>query len=91
LIAVLNNNPLYHPRRSNRVSAREPCTIARFDGSLSHGLLLNLSNEGFCVECTRNLEPNERIEIRVLGLGRFRAIVRWSSFHRAGGLLEPFK
>lgn len=88
--AVPNTELSYYPQRPARVSSHEPCAIARFDGSLAPGVLLNLSNDGFCVECTRNLELNEQIEIRVLGLGRFRGIVRWSSCHRAGGLLQPF-
>lgn len=82
-----SENPDYPPRPV-RVASYEPCTIARVGGKLCVGALLNLSNDGFCVEASQPLEPSECVEIRVLGLGRIRGIVRWSISGRAGGLLD---
>lgn len=79
-----------YPARPPRVITHEPCAIARSDGSLSAATVLNLSNEGFCVFSAQPLKLNERIEIRVLGLGRFQGTVLWSSCRQAGGVLEPF-
>jgi hypothetical protein len=61
------------------------------DGTMFHGAPVNLSNEGFCVQSGCHLEPDQRIEILVLGLGRLRGIVVWSSGQRAGGRLEPLQ
>lgn len=68
---------------------QEQCVIARDDGTLAHGTLLNLSNEGFCVETTTPLRRLERIQIRVLGLGRFHGFVCWANNNRSGGRLDP--
>lgn len=76
--------------RPARIPAHEHCTIARQDGSLNDGLLLNLSDEGFCVHVRLRLDMGERLEMRVPGLGRFFGIVRWTDGSRTGGVLEPF-
>lgn len=75
--------------RSSVGPAYEHCTVARDDGSLAAGILLNLSDRAFCVESRHALEIGERIEIRVLGLGRVPGVVRWIDGNRAGGLVEP--
>jgi PilZ domain-containing protein len=76
--------------RPVRADALEHCVIARESGELVPANLINLSNEGFCVETSHTFEVGERIEMRVLGLGRLPGIVRWFDSHRAGGVLEPY-
>jgi hypothetical protein len=49
--------------------------------------LLNLSNDGFCLEVDEKLAAGERIDIRVAGLGQFGGIVTWALGTRAGGRL----
>jgi PilZ domain. len=74
--------------RPDRVPTHEPCTIARCDGSAIQGTLLNLSNTGFCVGAKCALSEGERIEMRILGLGRLKGTVRWILKGRAGGKLD---
>ena len=81
---------LEHPQRPIRLEAVEHCTIAREGGSLIGGILVNLSDEGFCVESNHRLERGEQIEMRVIGLGRITGIVRWFECNRAGGVLAPY-
>lgn len=76
------------PKRPDRVQANEPCKIARSDGAIVAGTLLNLSNAGFCVSAKCNLFEGERIEVRILGLGRLRGTIRWAKRCRAGALLD---
>jgi hypothetical protein len=64
--------------------------VAGADGRLAPATLLNLSGEGFCLESARTFHPGERIELRVLGLGRFSGLVGWSQSGRAGGTMRPF-
>lgn len=78
----------YH-QSSVRV-ALEHCTIAREDGSLICGMLINISDEDFCIETNRPLELGERIEMRVVGLGRIVGLIRWCDTKRVGGVLEPY-
>lgn len=77
-----------HPPRPDRVSTCEPCTIARCDGSVVHGTLRNLSNTGFCVEARCQLIEGERIEMRMIRLGRLKGTVRWAEKRKAGGQLD---
>lgn len=77
-------------RRPTRIEAGEHCTVVCENGSLVGGLLVNLSDEGFCVESSHPLEIGERIEMSVLGVGRITGIVRWLDCNRAGGVLEPY-
>jgi hypothetical protein len=77
-----------YPKRPDRVSANEPCTIARADGAIVAGTLLNLSNAGFCVGAKCVLYEGEWIEVRILRLGRLRGTIRWAQKHRAGGMLD---
>ena len=77
-----------YPSRPDRVPTCEPCTIARCDGSVVHGTLLNLSNTGFCVEARCRLIEGERIEMRIFGLGRLKGTVRWAEKRKAGGQLN---
>lgn len=77
-------------KRPTRIEAAECCTVVREDGSLGGGVLVNLSNEGFCIESNHPLELGERIEVRVPGWGRFAGIVRWLDRNRRGGVLEPY-
>ena len=77
-----------YPPRPSRVITSEPCTIARGDGSLLAGTLVNLSNLGFCVDAQNALLEGEHIEMRVLGLGRMRGTIHWARKRRAGGLLD---
>lgn len=77
-------------RRPARLEAVECCTVVREDGSLGGGVLVNLSDEGFCIESNHPLELGERIEVCVPGLGRFAGIVRWLNRSRRGGVLEPY-
>lgn len=86
---AMHIKPEPNPRPA-RMVAYEHCTVAREDGSLETGLLLNLSEEGFCVQTTLRPEHGERVEMRVVGLGRVSGIVRWTDGMRAGGVLEPF-
>lgn len=79
-----------HPQRPVRLEAIEHCMIAKEGGRLIGGILVNLSDEGFCVESNYPLELGERIEMRVIGLGRIAGIVRWFECNRAGGVLEPY-
>ena len=76
--------------RPARVTAYEHCTVAREDGSLASGVLLNLSEEGFCVETSFRPELGERVGLRVVGVGCFSGIVRWTDSVRIGGVIEPF-
>jgi len=81
--------PQSNPRPA-RVSGHEHCTVAREDGSLASGVLLNLSEEGFCVETSFRPELGERVYMRVVGVGCFSGIVRWTDGVRTGGVIEPF-
>lgn len=76
--------------RPARVVAHEHCTVILEDGSFESGLLLNLSDEGFCVQTKLRPELGERVEVGVPGVGRFSGIVRWTDGTRTGGVLEPF-
>lgn len=78
-----------HPRPV-RLEAVEHCTIVREDGSLICGILVNLSDEGFCIETSDGLELGERVQMRVVGLGCIAGLVRWLDRRRAGGVLEPY-
>lgn len=77
-----------YPERPARVTANQPCTIARSDGSSSPGTLLNLSYGGFCVGAKSSPLEGEHIEMRILGLGRLKGTVRWVRRGRAGGVLN---
>lgn len=77
-----------YPPRPDRISTCEPCTIARCDGSVVQGTLRNLSNTGFCVEARCPLAEGERIEMRILGLGRLRGTILWAEKRKAGGRLN---
>jgi hypothetical protein len=79
-----------YPARPHRMPAYELCMVAPDGGRLRAATLLNLSGQGFCIESKHPFEPGERIELRVLGLGRFAGVVKWSHCGRAGGILEPF-
>ena len=76
--------------RAGRIEANVHCTLVREDGSLVCGFLADVSDKGFCVASNDPLELNERVEIRVSGLGRLAGIVRWVEGGRAGGVLEPY-
>lgn len=76
--------------RPPRLEATEQCTIVAEDGSEADGILINVSDGGFCIESNARLEVGQRIEIRVRGLGRLFGIVRWRSGRRTGGVLEPY-
>lgn len=79
------------PERPLRLQATEQCRIvAEGDGTEVDGLLVNISDEGFCVESDAAFEVGERIEMQVPGLGRLSGIVRWRSGRRLGGVLEPY-
>lgn len=77
-------------RRPARVTGHEPCTVAREDGSLASGVLLNLSEQGFCVETDFRPELGERVGLEVVGVGCISGIVRWTNGVRTGGIIEPF-
>ena len=79
-----------HHQRPLRLETVEHCTIVREDGNLLVGILVNLSDEGFCVETSGTLELGERVQMRVVGLGRIAGLVRWLDRKRAGGVLEPY-
>ena len=80
------------PKRSDnmRFNATEACRILHENGGFHSGTLVNLSDEGFCVEGTSPFELHERIEMRTNGAGRILGIVRWCEGSRAGGVLLPF-
>ena len=77
-----------YPPRQARVASNEPCRIARADGSTIQGSILNISYSGFCVGANCRFIEGERIEMRILGLGRFKGTVRWARRGRAGGRLD---
>lgn len=76
--------------RPVRIMVHEHCTIARQNGGLEAGVLLNLSDQGFSVHTRHRPEVGERIEVQVPGWGRVSGIVRWTNGTRSGGVLEPF-
>ena len=76
--------------RPVRIQASEFCTIVREDGRLVGGVLVDLSDQGFCVESLHTFEVGERVELRLSGLGRMPGFVRWCDCNRAGGVLEPY-
>lgn len=76
--------------KSARLGTHEHCTIARENGALNTGVLLNLSDQGFCIKTNLRNGIGERLEMRVPGMGRFSGIVRWANGSRTGGVLEPF-
>lgn len=76
--------------RAVRIQATELCTIVREDGCLVGAVLVDLSNEGFCVESQHKFEVGERVELRLKGFGRMSGLIRWCECNRAGGLLEPY-
>jgi hypothetical protein len=78
------------PPRPARIRALEDCTIAREDGHLVAGVLVNISEEGFCVESGDSLAVGEAIEIRMSSVGRIHGIVRWFDDHRAGAVVAPY-
>lgn len=61
--------------------------IARSDGTIIQGTLRSLSNSGFGVDAASKLVEDERIEMRIIGLGRLKGTVRWTDGRRAGGTL----
>jgi PilZ domain len=77
-------------QRPPRIQADEHCTVVRENGCLMGGFLVNLSDEGFCIDSNHPLELGERVEMRLAGAGRFHGIVRWRDSNRAGGVLEPY-
>lgn len=79
-----------HPERPPRVNIVEHCTVVRESGRVVRGLLVNLSDEGFCVDSDPPLLRGERVEVRVQGIGRLCGIVRWLDCNRAGGVLERY-
>ena len=78
------------PDRPARFPAHDHCTVAREDGTLALGILLNLSEKGFSVECRHVFDVGERVELRVSGVGCFSGIIRWTDSIQAGGVLHPF-
>ena len=76
--------------RPPRTITREHCVIARQNGSIVTGILVNLSERGFCLESATPFDATEQIELRVLGT-RLQASVKWAKDHRAGGLLQHVK
>jgi hypothetical protein len=79
-----------HARRSIRIETNEACTIAREDGGSAGGMLVDVSDEGFCVEISHALHVGERIDVDVAGAGRISGIVRWFDRCRAGAVLAPY-
>ena len=77
-------------KRPTRIDAVEHCMLGREDGSLIGALLVNLSDEGFCVDSSHPLEVGERVEMRVRGVGQIAGIVRWLDGNRAGGVIEQY-
>lgn len=76
--------------RPARVVVYGRCTVILEDGSFESGLLLNLSDEGFCVQTKLRPGLGERVKMGVPGVGHFSGIVRWTDGTRTGGVLEPF-
>ena len=72
--------------RGPRIQTREYCVIVRASGACVPAVLVNLSEQGFCVEAVSPLRYHEVLTIRVLGtylVGR----VRWTDGSRAGASL----
>lgn len=78
------------PQRPLRLEATERCTIVAEDGNEVEGILINVSDEGFCIESDARFESGQRIEIQAPGFGKVSGIVRWHSHNRTGGILEPY-
>ena len=76
--------------RAVRIDVSELCTIVRQDGRLVAGILVDLSDQGFCIESVHRFEAGERVELRIKGLGRRPGLIRWCDSNRAGGVLEPY-
>ena len=74
-------------QRAPRVNTYEHCIIARQNGHTVTGILVNLPDEGFCVESATPLHAEEEIEVRVLG-ARFRGLIKWAKSRRAAGVLH---
>jgi hypothetical protein len=72
--------------REARTNTCEHCLIARQDGSIVTAILVNLSEQGFCVESATSFDDEEQIEVRVLG-ACLKGFVRWTKGPRAGGIL----
>lgn len=79
-----------HSDRPPRLEITEQCKIVRENGGRTNGKLINLSDEGFCVESRHFFSSGERIEIHLSGAGRISGIVRWCHGGRAGGVVEPY-
>lgn len=77
------------PQRPTRLLAHEHCIVARENGEVAGGLLLNLSDGGFCIESRLRVDVGERVELRIMGLGRVSGIIRWTDSNRADAVLEP--
>ncbi|GAA3890078.1 hypothetical protein GCM10022276_06390 [Sphingomonas limnosediminicola] len=73
--------------RAARLETDEQCVITRQCGTTVTGVLLNLSEKGFCLEAATALESDERIQVRVLG-AIFEGAVKWTRGRRAGGIME---
>lgn len=81
------------PKRTDRplrLEASERCTVIDENGSEAEGILINVSDGGFCIESDARFDVGQRIEIRVPGLGQLFGIVRWHTRRRTGGVLEPY-
>lgn len=80
-----------HQERPARSPAVERCMIIRERGRrLAVGTLLDLSEDGFCIDSAETLQIGERVEIRGSGFGCMAGIVRWFVHNRAGAVLEPY-
>jgi len=79
-----------YSERPPRFRAIEHCAVVRECGDVAAGILVDLSEQGFCVHSEHHLEVGERVELRVVGAGRISGVVRWLEHNRAGGVLEPF-
>ena len=79
--------PVARLERAARVDTQEHCVITRQGGRTVIGVLVNLSERGFCLESTTSLESDEHIQVRVLG-ARFEGAVKWTKGRRAGAVLE---
>ena len=81
---------LGHGHRDFRIDANELCVVVRENGTFIGGVLVDISDNGFCIDCNHNLDVGESVQIRTVGLGRILGTVRWSDGKRAGGVLQPY-
>jgi hypothetical protein len=74
-------------QRPKRTTTNEPCVVALQNGTSVTATLRNVSDEGFCFESSANVEADDPVELRLLGV-QLSGTIRWSKAGRAGGVIK---